>query len=77
MGRSACAHGQCATLNAPLDRHGRGHLPDGVESSWRITAQLVSALNPAADLDRTQLVYDAHLARARWMMHVGYRLLLK
>src|SRR5207247_5945178 len=29
--------------------------------------QLVLSLDPAADLNRAQLVYDAHLARARWM----------
>ena len=28
--RGARAHGQRATRHAPLDRHGRGHLPDGV-----------------------------------------------
>jgi hypothetical protein len=30
MERVACAHGECATRYAPLHRHGRGHLPDGV-----------------------------------------------
>jgi hypothetical protein len=44
---------------------------------WRITARLVLSLDPAADLDRAQVVYEAHLARARWMARVGYRLLLK
>jgi len=33
MERGPCAHGQRATLDAPLDRHGRGHLPDGVASN--------------------------------------------
>ena len=34
-GTSACAHGERATRHAPLDRHGRSHLPDGVmASSW-------------------------------------------
>ena len=32
MGRGPCAHGERATRHAPLDRHGRGHLPDGVAS---------------------------------------------
>ena len=35
MGRGACAHGQSATRHAPLDRHRRGHLPDGVASAPR------------------------------------------
>ena len=30
MERGACAHGKRATRHAPLDRHRRGHLPDGV-----------------------------------------------
>jgi CPA1 family monovalent cation:H+ antiporter len=45
------------------DAAARGHVCPGI----RITAQLVLSLDPAADLDRAQLVYDAHLARARWM----------
>ena len=32
MERGACALWECATRNAPLDRHGRGHLPDGIAS---------------------------------------------
>ena len=32
MERAACAHGERATRHAPLDRHRRGHLPDGVAS---------------------------------------------
>jgi hypothetical protein len=35
MERAACAHRQCATLHAALDRHGRRHLHDGVkERPW-------------------------------------------
>jgi hypothetical protein len=70
--------GSAPPTTPPLDRHRRGrHLPDGVASNWRITAQLVLSLNPAADLDRAKVVYEAHSARARWMTRVGYRLLLK
>ena len=36
--RCACAHGECATRHAPLDRHGRGHLPDGVASMALVSA---------------------------------------
>src|SRR6266540_606146 len=50
---------------------------DATGIDWRITAQLVLSLDPAADLDRAQLVYDAHLAQARRMTRVSYRLLLK
>ena len=49
-----------------------GHVCPGI----RITAQLVLSRDPAAALDSAQPVYDAPLARARWMTRVGYRLLL-
>jgi hypothetical protein len=44
MERGACAHGQCATRHAPLHRHGRGHLFDGIASNILLNS------NP---LDRT------------------------
>jgi hypothetical protein len=28
---------ECATRHAPLERHGRGHLPPGVESRTRLS----------------------------------------
>ncbi|MGH6919715.1 MAG: LamG-like jellyroll fold domain-containing protein [Geminicoccaceae bacterium] len=36
--RGACAHRECATLHAILDRHRRGHLPDGVASKGLVSA---------------------------------------
>jgi hypothetical protein len=53
------------------------HRRDAAGIDWRTTAQLVLSLDPEVDLGRAQLVYDAHLARPRWMTRVGYRLLLK
>ena len=38
MKRGACAHGECATRHAALDRHGRRHLPDGIASATRRTS---------------------------------------
>jgi hypothetical protein len=38
MERAACAHGEGATRHASLDRHGRGHLPDGVASAQQAVA---------------------------------------
>ena len=35
MERAACAHGQCATHNAAVDRYGRGRLPEGVATGSR------------------------------------------
>jgi hypothetical protein len=53
----------------------RGFDADAAGVDWSLIAQLVLSLNPAADLDRAQLVYHAHLARARWMTRVGYPVL--
>ena len=33
LARGACAHGECTTRHASLDRHGRGRLPNGVASN--------------------------------------------
>jgi len=44
---------------------------------WKVTAREVLALDADADVDSTRRVYEAHLARARWMTHTGYRQLLK
>jgi hypothetical protein len=38
------AHGERATLNAPLDRHRRGHLPDGVASHGLLSQQAAASL---------------------------------
>jgi hypothetical protein len=42
MERGACAHGERVTLNASLERHRRGHLPDGVVSNDLSTGTLGS-----------------------------------
>ena len=48
MGRGACAHGQCATRHAPLDRNGRGHLPDGVASNGPLASASCRVIGPTA-----------------------------
>jgi hypothetical protein len=40
--------GECATRHARIDRHGRGHLPDGV-ASW--TARISNCRGPAGVID--------------------------
>lgn len=42
-------------------------------ADWRSVASVVLGLDPDVDADHAQRVHDAHLARARWMMTVGYR----
>jgi hypothetical protein len=46
MERSAFAHGERVTRHAALDRHRRGHLPDGVA-----TARILSRLSPTGMID--------------------------
>ena len=50
---------------------------DAMSVDWKLTAREVLALDADADIDSTRRVYEAHLARARWMTHTGYRRLLK
>jgi hypothetical protein len=50
---------------------------DAMDFDWQVTARNVLALDPAADVEAAQRVYAAHLARAQWMAHAGYRHLLK
>ena len=49
---------------------------DTMQIDWKVTARTVLALDTEQDSEAARGVYDAHLARARWMTVVGYRLLL-
>jgi hypothetical protein len=78
-----------AVLTAPpeseqLTDYDRAHLAtylrlldaDAMRVDWKVTARTVLALDIEKDGDAARRVYDAHLARARWMTVTGYRLLL-
>lgn len=47
---------------------------DGAD--WREAVRIIFGLDPIDEPDRARLVYDSHLARARWMTQTGYRHLL-
>ena len=49
---------------------------DQMQVDWKVTARTVLALDTELDSEAARRVYDAHLARARWMTMTGYRLLL-
>ena len=49
---------------------------DTMHVDWKVTARTVLALDPEKDGEAARRVYEAHLARARWMTVTGYRLLL-
>lgn len=48
---------------------------DGAD--WREVMSVLFYLDPKDDPKRARLIYDAHLARARWMTEHGYRELLR
>ena len=45
-------------------------------ADWREVVRIVFGLDAASEPDRTRLVHDSHLERARWMASHGYRHLL-
>jgi hypothetical protein len=47
---------------------------DGAD--WREAARLLLRRDPALDPDGARLCWESHMARARWMTEIGYRLLL-
>ena len=46
-------------------------------ADWREAVRIVFGLDPAREPERARIVYDSHLARARWMTETGYRYLLR
>ena len=47
---------------------------DGAD--WQDVIRVVFEIEPNDNLKRAKLIHDSHLARARWMTEMGYRLLL-
>jgi hypothetical protein len=50
---------------------------EAMDVDWKVTARSILHLDPDADIKTAQRLYEAHLARARWMTQTGYRQLLK
>ena len=48
---------------------------DAAGAPWQDAVRLVLHLDPDADPAAARLCYDAHLARAKWMTRVGYKML--
>ena len=46
-------------------------------ADWREVVKIIFGLDPIQEPDRARIVYDAHLARARWMTEAGYWHLLR
>jgi hypothetical protein len=45
-------------------------------ADWREAVRIIVGLDPIDEPRRARIVYDSHLARARWMTQTGYRHLL-
>lgn len=45
-------------------------------ADWREAVRIIFGLDPISEQERARVVYDSHLARARWMTQTGYRHLL-
>ena len=45
-------------------------------ADWHEVVRIIFGIDPVAECERARLVYDSHLARARWMTEVGYAYLL-
>lgn len=52
-------------------------LLDAVEAGadWREIVEVLFGIDPAREPERGLKVYENHLARARWMTRIGYKLL--
>jgi len=68
-------------VNAYDERHLVTYLrlldADAEGADWHEAVAIIFGLDPAQELERSKIVYDSHLARARWMTEAGYRHLLE
>ncbi len=44
-------------------------------ADWREAVRIIFGLDPQQEPERARLVYESHLARARWIAESGYRIL--
>ncbi|NMN07529.1 MULTISPECIES: DUF2285 domain-containing protein [unclassified Novosphingobium] len=47
----------------------------GSFASWQEAVEHLFGIDPAEEPERARRVYDSHLARAEWLVQVGYRAL--
>ncbi|RAZ89466.1 DUF2285 domain-containing protein [Mesorhizobium hawassense] len=50
---------------------------DADGADWREVVRILFGIDPKEEPQRARQVHDSHLARARWMTRIGYRLLLR
>jgi hypothetical protein len=49
---------------------------EGADWKEAVKIKIIFDLDPEREPQRASIVYDSHLARARWMTHSGFRHLL-
>lgn len=49
---------------------------DAQKADWKETVRAIFHVEPDADLTRCRLLFETHLARARWISESGYRTLI-
>ena len=69
-----------AELTAYDERHLATYLrlldADEEGADWKEAVKIIFGLDPDREPQRARIVYDGHLARARWMTQSGFRHLL-
>ena len=50
---------------------------DRAGADWQEVAKIVLHIDPRREPDRARRAWETHLERARWMMKIGYRHLLR
>src|SRR6478672_1304473 len=62
---------RCLKHRGPSRRDGSSR------ADWREGSVILLNIDPDREPDRAPRAFDTHLARAKWMTHTGYRLLLR
>ncbi|WFU53632.1 DUF2285 domain-containing protein [Bradyrhizobium pachyrhizi] len=47
------------------------------DADWREVTEIVLHIDPQREPTRARQAYETHLARAKWVSHYGYKLLLQ
>ena len=50
---------------------------DAESADWREVSRIVLHIDPDYDAERARRAFDSHLSRAKWVVRIGYRQLLR
>ncbi|SKA40338.1 Uncharacterized conserved protein [Enhydrobacter aerosaccus] len=70
-----------STVTSYDERHAGTYLrlldAESAGADWREVVMVLFGLDPVNEPERSRLIYDGHLARARWMRDSGFKHLLR